>query len=350
VTISFQGFAGSILMNEQFGGSNYGVETIEFSDGTVWTPSQLAHLGYSQAKTSGDDYIIGIKENDTISGAEGNDSLYGWLGNDILTGGAGDDYLEGSWHADTYVYNLGDGNDTIQEYSSSTSFSRHLGDKLLLGADVSVADVVLSKGEVDAQDLQISIAGEDGSILINNQFGSVNYGVEVIEFADGTLWTEVDFAAMSASSGDDSLIGTLEDNRLDGMAGNDFISGEGGDDILVGGGGSDTLVGGLGADTLEGGVDGDVFVYNDILEAGDLIDGFISDGSDSIDLDVLLDGLGIADIDRAGRVEVQQAGTDLDGVIAVDTTGDAVFDTVLVTLTNVTGDLGQGDLNLGTLA
>ncbi|WP_264373117.1 calcium-binding protein [Pelagibius marinus] len=349
VTISFQGYAGSIFLDEQFAGTNYGLETIEFADGTVWTPSDLAHLGYAQAMTSGDDRIFGVRLNDTIDGGDGNDTLYGWQGADVLNGGAGDDYLDGNWHADTYVYNLGDGNDTIYEYSSSTGYSRHLGDKLLFGADIATTDVVLAKGEVNVQDLQVSFAGQSGSVLLTNQFAGTKYGVETIEFADGTVWTGAEFAAMSASSGDDSLVGTLGDNRLDGLAGNDFISGGEGDDILVGGSGSDTLVGGLGADTLEGGADADVFVYTDILEAGDIIDGFIAGGSDSIDLDSLLDGLGIADAERAGRVEVQQAGTDLDAVIAIDTTGDAVFDTVLVTVTNVTGDLGQGDLTLGSL-
>ncbi|WP_277345435.1 calcium-binding protein, partial [Pelagibius litoralis] len=149
VTISFQGAAGSILLNEQFGDNRYGVEEIVFADGTVWTQSQLAHIGYAQAMTAGDDYIFGIHENDTINGAEGNDSLYGWLGADSLTGGAGDDYLEGSWHADTYVYNLGDGNDTIYEYSSSTQYSRHLGDKLVLGPGIAVGDVIVTRNAAD---------------------------------------------------------------------------------------------------------------------------------------------------------------------------------------------------------
>jgi len=133
VTITFQGVVGSIFLNEQYAGTNYGLETIEFADGTVWTPSDLAHVGYAQAMTSGDDRIFGIQTNDSINGAEGNDSLYGRLGADVLTGGAGDDYLDGNWHGDTYVYNLGDGHDTIYEYSSHTIHSRHLGDKLVLG-------------------------------------------------------------------------------------------------------------------------------------------------------------------------------------------------------------------------
>jgi hypothetical protein len=36
-------------------------------------------------------------------------------------------------------------------------------------------------------------------------------------------------------------------------------------------------------------------------------------------------------------------------VISVDTTGDAIFDTTVATVTNVTGTLDQNDLNLGVL-
>ncbi|HIP79833.1 MAG TPA: type I secretion C-terminal target domain-containing protein, partial [Kiloniellaceae bacterium] len=76
---------------------------------------------------------------------------------------------------------------------------------------------------------------------------------------------------------------------------------------------------------------------------------FDATGADSIDLDALLDSFAIADVDRSTRVEVQQAGTGQDAVIALDTNGDGVFNGVVATVINVTGDLDQNDLNLGTL-
>jgi len=69
-----------------------------------------------------------------------------------------------------------------------------------------------------------------------------------------------------------TIIGTVEDDLLNGtpgpdvihgLSGNDTINGLGGDDVLCGGRGNDKLNGGEGNDTLLGGVG------NDILNAGD---------------------------------------------------------------------------------
>lgn len=48
-----------------------------------------------------------------ISGGAGNDTIRGGVGNDILEGGAGDDLIYGDWGNDTYLFNKGDGRDTI---------------------------------------------------------------------------------------------------------------------------------------------------------------------------------------------------------------------------------------------
>ncbi|WP_228039093.1 beta strand repeat-containing protein [Nostoc sp. LEGE 12450] len=54
--------------------------------------------------------ITGTNQNDTISGTPGNDAIAGGKGNDILTGGAGND---------TFVFRLGDGNDTITDFAGT---------------------------------------------------------------------------------------------------------------------------------------------------------------------------------------------------------------------------------------
>ncbi|NIA67387.1 hypothetical protein HBA54_02140 [Pelagibius litoralis] len=175
--------------------------------------------------------------------------------------------------------------------------------------------------------------------------------IEVTALADGRIafsWSGPEGSGNGIFSRILSL-GTDNHDNLQGDAQEDYLLGFGGNDVLTGNGGNDVFDGGAGNDTLYGGTGSDTFVYNDIVDAGDLIDGFDATGVDSIDLDALLDGLGVADVDRSSRVDVQQAGIGQDAVISVDTTGDAVFDTVLATVTNVTGDLDQNDLNLGTL-
>lgn len=56
-----------------------------------------------------------------IYGGAGFDSFYGEDGNDTLIGGTGSDYMEGGAGDDTYIYNVGDGLDTIYDYENSSS-------------------------------------------------------------------------------------------------------------------------------------------------------------------------------------------------------------------------------------
>jgi len=55
---------------------------------------------------------------------------------------------------------------------------------------------------------------------------------------------------VTAGSGNDTLIGNILANKLDGGAGNDTIRGGKGDDTIIGGAGNDTLTGGGGNDTF----------------------------------------------------------------------------------------------------
>jgi Ca2+-binding RTX toxin-like protein len=52
---------------------------------------------------------------DLLTGLGGNDTLIGNAGDDQLVGGLGDDILSGDEGDDTYVFNLGDGIDTIYD-------------------------------------------------------------------------------------------------------------------------------------------------------------------------------------------------------------------------------------------
>ena len=70
--------------------------------------------------------------------------------------------------------------------------------------------------------------------------------------------------------GDDFLQGHGGNDLADGGAGNDTISGGGGDDILIGGTGGDNISGGAGADRISGGADPDV-IWGD--DGADLISG-----------------------------------------------------------------------------
>ena len=61
--------------------------------------------------------ITGTSGNDTLVGTTASDAIISDAGNDILTGGAGNDTLTGGAGNDTYIFNLGDGVDTINDLS-----------------------------------------------------------------------------------------------------------------------------------------------------------------------------------------------------------------------------------------
>ena len=134
----------------------------------------------------GNDSVHGGNGNDTLWGESGDDRLNGGDGNDVLFGGQGTDYLVGGKDADTYVFSLGEGQDTITD-----NVGEH--NALQFGQNISVNDLHIDaitdiRGNTD---WKITIKGSEGdSITINDQFVSGNTNDAVIDtfrFDEGTL-------------------------------------------------------------------------------------------------------------------------------------------------------------------
>ena len=134
----------------------------------------------------GNDSVHGGNGNDTLWGESGDDRLNGGDGNDVLFGGRGTDYLVGGKDADTYVFSLGEGKDTITD-----NVGEH--NALQFGQNISVNDLHIDaitdiRGNTD---WKITIKGSEGdSITINDQFVSGNTNDAVIDtfrFDEGTL-------------------------------------------------------------------------------------------------------------------------------------------------------------------
>ena len=68
----------------------------------------------------GDDLVLAGEGDDKLEGGAGEDTLLGEEGNDTLTGGADDDWLHGGSGNDTFVFEGGHGNDTIQDFSDGS--------------------------------------------------------------------------------------------------------------------------------------------------------------------------------------------------------------------------------------
>ncbi|MDU4960255.1 MAG: calcium-binding protein [Sporomusaceae bacterium] len=211
------------------------------------------------------DTLYGTTGGEAIFGRTGNDVLYGENGNDHLDGGVGNDYLEGGAGDDTYYWDKGFGNDTINN-SVRHFWYGYLdpgSDRVVLGKGVNSDAIGWTQQESNVI-LTLKATGE--TLTFKNWFVNKHNRVKTVHFADGTALTadEIDeLAQVTGTGGNDTLAGSdYRYDRLYGYAGKDTLYGYAGDDRLEGGAGDDALYGGSGNDLLDGG-DGD-----DYLEGG----------------------------------------------------------------------------------
>ena len=155
----------------------------------------------------------------------GNDTVWGTYFAETITGGAGNDQLEGGSNYDTYIYNLGDGDDVIYDNGEPNSYGA---DILSLGSGITTSNILLSRVATDRMDIRITFNGQQGSILLNDQ-NAHNVGVETIIFADGTTWTHTQIVARyiadQQTSGNDTVWGTYFAETISCGAGNDRLEG-----------------------------------------------------------------------------------------------------------------------------
>ena len=107
----------------------------------MWTEAEIASRYVAAQQTSANDTIWGSRYADVAQGGAGDDLIQSFGGNDTLIGGLGNDRLEGAFGAETYVYNLGDGDDVIFDYGDNDSVI----DTLVFGIGIAPADIVFSR-------------------------------------------------------------------------------------------------------------------------------------------------------------------------------------------------------------
>ena len=214
-----------------------------FNDGTVWNTDTFRGMTLHTTGTAGDDSLLGYegidyleglagndtlvgsRGNDTLSGGSGNDWLYDEAGSDLLLGGEGNDYLQGhgTLHGgtgndilsassqygqqpgDTYLFNLGDGADTIAEYDQADTVNfLHLRatDTLVFGPGILPTDIQRARS---GNHLVFSINATD-RLTLQDWFTSDEYRIERFVFDDGTLWSSADVMDMPLN-----VVGTTGD-------------------------------------------------------------------------------------------------------------------------------------------
>lgn len=223
------------------------------------------------------DYIVGTDGSDDpeadqdnyLSGLRGNDTLLGGSGKDELVGGQGDDLLDG-----------GSGRDIIT-YSNDDSPQ---------GAIINLSSVGIGPIGINAV-LVAAQTALDG-------FGDTDTLVS-IEDAHGTRLADY----IVGSDGDNELRGDNGDDTIYGGDGNDYIRGdeggaEAGNDSLYGEDGDDSFKGGAGADTVDGGSGRDRMEYNSetTFTGDDATHGVIVNLSDSVLENVGVTGIPATDV------------------------------------------------------
>jgi hypothetical protein len=147
-------------------GGGIGVEALAFADGTLWKAQQI--LDHSV-------YVASPGSN-TISNLRFGDGDIPILASPGVTS------LDGLSNAnDTYIWQPGDGNDTIYDGEDLAGHT----DRLELRG-VRTSDISLSRSGLDLV-VTDSVSGE--SITVSGQMSGNGQGIEQIVFDDGTVWT-----------------------------------------------------------------------------------------------------------------------------------------------------------------
>lgn len=206
--LSLKGTSDKISVKNYFGYYSYSgfhkpspeslIEKVVFADGTVWTQDTINSKVHNITGTEdgetiqafdddavtyyglgGNDNLYGSKSNDKLYGGAGNDRISGGEGDDLIVGGTGDDYLDGYYGNDTYIFNKGDGSDTVYDADGND-------DKIILGYNFQ--DIMFERF---GNNLRLRMIGLSDSVTINSWYtnNSSQYKIETFKSATGSTIT-----------------------------------------------------------------------------------------------------------------------------------------------------------------
>jgi Ca2+-binding RTX toxin-like protein len=240
LVIGLRGQTDTLTIEDQFTAAHQ-IGSFVFSDGTVWSQTDMQKALLAGKVTARDDYLIG---------SDGNDVVDGGAGNDTITGGKGDD---------TYKFGYGSGRDTIRADAPVDWYgpSAYGADRVLFGPGITLQNLTITSN--GASSITINLPGGADSLTIElaryDWEALVALPISRLEFADGSSVSSADLLAQvySATDGDDVLTtatfewygGNEYDGAVyDGGAGNDLLIGAGGADVYAFGRGygTDTVV------------------------------------------------------------------------------------------------------------
>ena len=197
-------------------GQVFGVESLQFADGTIWSRADLIQLS---------EQIPGTTGADTLSGTPGGDTFDG-----KGAPAGSQDYESGGGGGDTFIYNPGYGQLEIleQDYGGVTAI-------LKFGGSVTSSSVTVAMDS--ARNVYITDGTAGDLIKIDYGIYSGNYGLQSVHFNDGSSLSQVQLITMltprsssttfdlstggnmvNLGAGDGSTVNTVIFGRGDGAA------------------------------------------------------------------------------------------------------------------------------------
>jgi len=290
--LAIKGQSQWITLSGAAAGGSSEIESVVFSNSTVWTTSTLESLatgtptaGAIVVGTGDADELAASDDEDVVFGGYGNDSLSATYADNYLAGGLGDDIYAVSQSSTVVVEKSYEGSDEIQTTLSSYSLPDNVEKLTFLdsanatGTGNALSNLITGNVGDDSLDGGAGNDTLDGGVgadtliggLGNDQFLVDDSGDSVVENAsEGTDDVRTTLASYTLGSNLENLsfngagsftgTGNALDNRITGGAGDDSLDGGSGNDRLDGGEGADTLVGGSGDDLFLVDGSGDVVV------------------------------------------------------------------------------------------
>ncbi|MFA7062047.1 MAG: hypothetical protein WC156_14665, partial [Pedobacter sp.] len=217
-------------------------------------------------------FMLGGDKSDNLYGGKSNDYLAGGANNDTLTGGKGDDTLYGGTGNDFYMYNIGDGNDTIVDCDNKGRIF------ITRDADTFISiNTLYSSGNnswTDATGKIHLVHGTDwrllfedgGSINLGETFQSGDFGIHLQESLSITTTKTIsgDLTPTNPTNPQyDALGNVITDPNTPAPNRSDIIYDSDGNDRIMGNGGNDAIGSFHGGnDIIEGGTGNDVVLDN----------------------------------------------------------------------------------------
>ena len=152
------------------------VSEIQFADGTVFSPSDLASKAVEREPELP---VIAISTDKYIYGTDGDDSITGDAGlNNTIFGGPGNDTMTGNGGSNAYNYRAGWGDDVIIDAKKENEYGI-----LRFGIDIASKDVTPTRAGDD-----MKFSAQDGSVTVRGWFADERSKMDNVQFADGTTW------------------------------------------------------------------------------------------------------------------------------------------------------------------